>query len=406
MRRGWKTWLFSGILVTHAALRYELIQHKRGIPRLSAVAPGDAGSGEQLPRLSVIVPARNEEEGIGQALESLLDQDYPNLELVVVDDRSEDRTREVIGAASARHPGHLRTIAVTELPPGGLGQNHALWLGARQTSGEWLLFADADVVFEPSCCRRAVWYAEREGLGHVTMSTDAKARSFWLDAFISLFLYGFIVTRRPHLANDPQSKIGLGMGAFNLMRRSEYLRIGTHAAISLRPDDDLRLGTRAKQMGVRQRVLRCPDLLCIEWYPSLRAVVEGFEKNVFAVLEYNPLRVAGTVAGVFTLMVLPYLALLREKGANRMLAAVTVALHSANLVYANKLEDRQAWSHAVVLPVTTILFIYTVLNAILKTIARGGIRWRGTFYSLDELRQQTGLEQAGDLEAPLAPMTE
>ncbi len=190
------------------------------------------------------------------------------------------------------------------------------------------------------------------------------------------------------------------------MRRSEYLRIGTHAAISLRPDDDLRLGTRAKRMGVRQRVLRCPDLLCIEWYPSLRAVVEGFEKNVFAVLEYNPLRVVGTVAGVFTLMVLPYIALLREKGGNRMMAAVTVALHSGNLVYANKIEDRQAWSHAVVLPVTTILFIYTVLNAILKTVARGGIRWRDTFYPLNELRRQTGLEQAGDLEAPLAPLTE
>ncbi len=406
MRRDWKTWLYGGILVAHAALRYELIRHKRGVPRLSAVAPSDAGLGELLPRLSVIVPARNEEVGIGQALESLLDQDYPELELIVIDDRSEDRTRELIDAVATRHPGRIRTIAVTELPPGWLGKNHALWLGAGQASGEWLLFADADVVFEPSCCRRAVWYAEREGLGHITMSTDAKARSFWLDAFISLFVYGFIVTRRPHLANDPKSKIGLGMGAFNLMRRTEYERIGTHAAISLRPDDDLMLGTRAKRMEVRQRVLSCPDLLCIEWYPSLRAVFDGFEKNVFAVLEYNPLRVVGTIAGAFMMLVLPYLALLRAKGADRLLAAATVVLHSSNLVYANKLEDRRAWSHAVVLPVTTILFIYTVLNASLKAITLGGISWRDTFYPLNELRQQTGLEQAGDLERPLPPTTE
>ncbi len=105
------------------------------------------------------------------------------------------------------------------------------------------------------------------------------------------------------------------------------------------------------------------------------------------------------------MLVLPYLALLREKGADRLLAAATVVLHSSNLVYANKLEDRRAWSHAVVLPVTTILFIYTVLNASLKAISRRGIRWRDTFYPLNELRRQTGLEQAGDLEGPLPPMT-
>ena len=125
-----------------------LVRHRGAIPALPAVkAPG------ALPSLSVIVPARNEATAIGPALASLLAQDYPGLEIVAVDDRSTDGTGDVLRALAAANPS-LRVLRIDDLPSGWLGKNHALWRGAQRSTGTWLLFTDADVVFAPGTLRR------------------------------------------------------------------------------------------------------------------------------------------------------------------------------------------------------------------------------------------------------------
>src|SRR4029077_19257955 len=145
-----------------------LARHANAIPRLPE-APSLSATTD-WPRVSIIVPARNEEQGVRAAVESLLRQDYPALELVVVNDRSADRTGAILSALAEEHPGRLRVVTVSELPGGWLGKNHALWLGACQSSGAWLLFPDADVIFDPTCLRRAVAHAEAQRLDHLTMS--------------------------------------------------------------------------------------------------------------------------------------------------------------------------------------------------------------------------------------------
>jgi cellulose synthase/poly-beta-1,6-N-acetylglucosamine synthase-like glycosyltransferase len=281
-----------------------LARHANAIPRLPDATSPPAAT--DWPRLSIIVPARNEEQGVRTAVQSLLRQDYPALELIVVDDRSTDRTGAILAALAGEHPARLRVLTVTELPAGWLGKNHAVWLGARESSGAWLLFTDADVVFDPTCLRRAMAYAEAQRLDHLTMSPRLLAHGYWLNAFVNFFLYAFTVFGRPDLANDPKSQVGVGVGAFNLIRRSAYERIGTHLAISLRPDDDIKLGMRVKLAGLRQRLLNGADVLSVRWYATLGAAIRGLEKNSFAGVEYRVSRTLSAVALLAGLLAAPW----------------------------------------------------------------------------------------------------
>jgi hypothetical protein len=374
------------------------LRHRGAGPLLSAANDPEPRLAGAWPRLSVVVPARDEEATVAEAAASLLAQDYPALEVVLVDDRSSDRTGELMARAAAAHPGRAVALRVEALPPGWLGKPHALWLGSQRATGEWLLFADADVVFAPGCLRRAVAYAEAAGLDHLTLWPRVTARGYWLRAFVAVFGYLLLVYGRAYLANDPRSPVGIGLGAFNLLRRRAYDAVGTHAALALRPDDDVRLGRRIKALGLRQRLLNGSDLLWLEWYPSLGAAVRGFDKNLFAGFDYRPAAALGGAAAVVTVLVWPFAAVWRAAGAARWLLGATVAADAAGFLAAGAYtEGRLTWRRVALvpaLPAGALLFAYTILRSAALVLSRGGIRWRGTFYPLAELRSQTGLPEA------------
>ncbi len=380
----------GGVFLTNLIPFLGLARHVRSIPRLPGAGPQSTAI--DWPRLSIIVPARNEERHMRVAVESLLRQDYPALELVVVNDRSTDRTGAILAELVAAHPGRLRVLTVTDLPDGWLGKNHALWLGARESSGAWLLFTDADVIFDPTCLRRAVAYAEAHKLDHVTLSPKLLGRGYWLNAFINFFLYAFTVFLRPDLANDPKSQVSVGVGAFNLIRRSAYERIGTHQAISLRPDDDLKLGRRVKLAGLRQRVLNGADVLSVRWYATLGEAIRGLEKNSFAGAEYRVPVVLSAAVILAGMLAAPWALVWMTRGWTRWLLAATVATQAMTYVGANWLNRRPVLRYLPSFPFTALLFCYVALRSTWLTLRQGGIRWRDTLYALDELRTQTGLE--------------
>lgn len=340
----------------------------------------------------MIVAARDESATIAEGARSHIEQEYADLELILVDDRSTDGTGGRMRRLAERHPGRVRTISVSALPPGWLGKNHALWVGARAASGERLLFTDADVVFESSCVRRAAAYAEAEGIDHLTLAPEIPSRGYWLSGFIRFFTWAFLTSQRPYLANEPGAKHGVGIGSFNLIRSSTYEAIGTHQAISLRPDDDLRLGLRVKRHGFRQRVLGGAGLLRVEWYPSLGTAIRGLEKNAYAGLGYSIPRVVGSIGALLVATVLPYPAVVLTRGAARRLYAAAIATQLAHFAYANRGSERGSWRYVPAFPLLSLLFSYTVLRAVWLTLRRGSVAWRGTLYPLEELRRQTGLE--------------
>jgi hypothetical protein len=366
-----------------------LVRHRGAIPKLPA-----SRKSATPPRLSVVVAARDEDPSIGQAVGSLLAQDYPDLEIIVVDDRSSDTTGDVLRALAVKDR-RLLVLRVDELPAGWLGKNHALWWGAERSTGEWLLFTDADVVFAPGALRKAVAYAAAEGLDHLTLAPRLVARGLPLRAFVAFFGYAFIALWGAYLANDPKSTRGVGIGAFNLVRRSAYERIGTMSALSLRPDDDIRLGRRLRAFGFRQRVLNGNDLLSVEWYPSLGAAIRGLEKSMYPSMEYRVVDAVGVLLYLGATMVWPFVGVLLLGGIDRVLLAVVVACLMAGLLETYRQSMRplspSALVLALLLPLSALCFGYAIARSVYLAETRG-VRWRGTTYPLSLLRAQSGLE--------------
>ena len=243
---------------------------------------------DHYPSVSVVVPARDEQDGVEAALLSLLDQEYPGrLEVLAVDDRSTDRTGEIIAGLAAERPGRLKSLRVDRLPDGWLGKNHALYLGAEESDGEWLLFTDGDVRFSAGCVANAVRYALREGFDHLTLAPEIISRGVALKSFVAAFSLVFEVTQRPWRASDPKAREAVGVGSFNLLRREAYLMSGTHRAIRLRPDDDMRLARLLKDAGFSQGVAYGAGSVRVEWHTSLAGAVAGLEKSIFPGLDYR-----------------------------------------------------------------------------------------------------------------------
>ena len=380
------------VLAGNLSLTAAIVRYRRGVPKLEAVDSHAASSEPNCPSLSVVIPARNEQIALRRAAESLLAQDYPRVELVIVDDRSTDQTGQIVAELAAAHPGRVRAITVEHLPDGWLGKNHALWLGARAASGDWLLFTDADIRFRPGALRTTVAFAEAQRLDHLTLLPGIEAQGYWLRAFVAFILFAFVATQKPYLAADRRSSVGMGVGAFNLLRRSVYQAIGTHEALSLRPDDDMRLGQRVKHLGFRQAFASGTDLLRVEWYPTLWAAIRGMEKNQFANVDYSVSKLLARSGALFLVTIYPYLAIWRTRRASRQLKLAAITVHSINYWLACQREGESVLRYVPILPLTATFMAYAVLRSGYLAVRRGGVSWRETFYPLATLRRQTGLE--------------
>ncbi len=246
------------------------------LPRLSRQAPavGD------LPFVSIVVPARNEERAIGPALRSLLAQDYPGSrrEVIVVDDRSTDGTRRVLRGVET-DPG-LRVIDGAEPPPGWLGKPHALFQGSRASRGEWLLFVDADVSYRPDTVSRAIGYVLRERADFAALLPKLETAGFWESVLMPNLLCA-IFFGPAILANGPWPRwLAAGGGAGNLIRRAAYDAIGGHESLRASVIDDVRLAVTSKQAGFATRAVLSHDLVAVRMYHGFREVWNGFTKNI------------------------------------------------------------------------------------------------------------------------------
>jgi glycosyltransferase involved in cell wall biosynthesis len=330
------------------------------------------------------VAARNEQRNIRQALQSLLALDYPDYELIVVDDRSEDETGCIVDDMAAGTE-RLKVIHVNDLPPGWLGKNHALWIGSLSATGGLLLFTDADIVMEPTVLTRAVTFMGQKRLDHLAATPSMRMPTPVLDMFGVAFIIFFSLFARPWKAKDPTSRCHIGIGAFNLVRADAYRQVGGHATIRLRPDDDIKLGKIFKQAGFRQDVAYAPDFLMVEWYATLREVIYGLEKNAFSGADYNiPLVLTGVMVHSLC-SIWPFVAIFVTRGAVQWIYLIIAALIILVVADGARFHHSRAW-HAVGYPLMSVLFLFILLRTMLLNLLQGGIRWRGTFYSLKELK--------------------
>jgi hypothetical protein len=346
----------------------------------------------EAPAVSAVVPARDEAAALERAIRSLLAQDYPALEVVAVDDRSSDATPAILARLAAADP-RLVVVRVDRLPedarggPAWLGKPHALHVGASRARGEWLLFADADVVHEPTAVSRAMRVALRDGRDHVTLFPHVEPVSALHAAFLALFGLAVLLARRVWAVPDPTSRASVGIGAFNLVRRALYARFGGHEALRLEVIDDIALGQEAKRVGGRSEALFAEDLVWLEWYPSLRATLRGLTKNSFAAVGYVLPAAVLAVLLQGTLGLGPYLGLLLADGWAKLPYALAVAGLTLGFgLYRPRALVRSSLPSGVLFPVAAALLMATLVRSTIVTLAQGGVEWRGTRYPLARLR--------------------
>jgi len=383
-------WIVGTVLAV--AWFSRIVDAALGMPKVADICCGEwdrnpvSPSGN--PRVSIIVPARNEEESIEQALTQLLALDYDNYEIVAVNDRSTDRTGEIMEnlAAESSARGQLRVIHHHELPKGWLGKTHAMWTATNQAAGDWLLFTDADVMFKPESLRRALAYAEAERADHVVLFPRMIMKRAGEYMTIAFFQTMFVFGHRPWKVADPKTRDHMGVGAFNLVRRTVYEAVGTYEALRMEVLDDMKLGKVVKNAGFAQRNVFGEDLISIRWARGAMGVVNNLTKNFFAVLSFQWWRTLISAFGLAFLNLMPFFGVGLAQGWARLPYAV--ALLSIFLIYLG-----MSWRSAVppyyffLHPISTVLFVYTLLRSMFVTLWNDGIVWRGTKYPLEELRK-------------------
>jgi len=351
---------------------------------LLGLADSPAGDAD-WPRLSVIVPARDEEDSVRQALDSLLAADYPNLEIIAVDDRSRDRTGAIMDELAAGDD-RLRVLHVRELPSNWLGKTHAMWRGYQAAGGEWLLFTDGDVIYAPSTLRQAVFFARASGVDHLALFPDLARGGFLENLVMCGFAFLFTLRYQPWLARTRLRLYYVGVGAFNLIHRRAYEAIGTHRRLAMEVVDDVKLGKLVKDHGLRQDVLGGAGALRVRYQIGIGGVIGGLTKNAFASLNFSLTRLVATTALALALFLGPYSGLLAA-GSWGWWAylACAVSLHTVFGVLLDR--SRLAWWNTVFLPLLALLFVYVAWRSAWITLRDGGVTWRATFYRLRDLRR-------------------
>jgi glycosyltransferase involved in cell wall biosynthesis len=342
-------------------------------------------SPSEWPTVSIIVPARDEEAKIDAAMRSKLALDYPKLEFIAVNDRSQDATGVLLDRLAVED-GRLSVVHLDSLAEGWLGKSHAMHVAASRANGDYLLFTDADVFFTPDLLRKAVIMCEARGLDHLALAPRLECSGFFEKAVNLYFVMMLCIASQPWLVRTGWRMSYVGVGAFNLVRRRAYAHCGGHTTIRLDVLDDVKLGKLIKQTGLTQDVLDAGEGVRVRWQEGYWGVVRGLEKNGFAIFDYSLVKLSVGSVFMFLASLFPYFAILlwpdwRAVG----FLATLIFIHAAGAFGARRLGFGVAASAG--LPVAAITMIFTMWRSAVLTLARRGVQWRDTFYPLSVLRE-------------------
>jgi glycosyltransferase involved in cell wall biosynthesis len=399
------SWVFAGLTWLLAlGWCWRLVEWIRFLPAVTDLTrepvralPPDERLAIHGAAVTVIVPARNEQEGIGATLQSLLRSEGVRLQVIAVNDRSTDRTGDIMDAVAAEfrihssptaRPHSLEVLHVEELPPNWLGKPHALAVAARIAQADWLLFTDGDVLFAPDALALALGHARAEKVDHLVLMpdwiTDSLGEAAMHGAMHALSTW----TVRLWRVADPKARDFLGIGAFNLIRRSVFEDLGGFDSLRMEVLEDLRLGWKVKRAGYRQEVVLGPGLASVRWSNGVWGVVRNLEKNLFALYRYNLLIALGACGGLAIQIVWPLVALARGGWASAGALVWFAAI--AGIYVASRSVTRVSSYCAVLYPFGAGVFFFAHLRSIGLALWRGGVIWRGTLYRLKDLRAHAG----------------
>jgi glycosyltransferase involved in cell wall biosynthesis len=366
-------WTTYGLKIAHGAAR---------LPWLKSYVPAKDAD---CPRISLLFAARDEEEKLPAALATLAELDYPQLEIVAVDDRSRDATSRILGEFAASHP-RARAVHIRELPTGWLGKPHALQQAYEASTGDWLVFTDADVKFKSDTLRRVATLARERQLDHLTLLCDVERSGFWDTVLLTFFGMGFQLAADPYQVSNPRSRAYVGVGAFQMLRRGTYEACGTHRRLAMEVVDDMKLGKLVKRAGFRSGVAVAREAVSVAWHLGFGNLIRGVEKNFFAGAQYRTPLAFAHIVSLVLFNVVPFAGLFFGHGWVRALSAISVLI-ALSFQLGVDVVMRVPPLYCFTLPLGAVLFAYMILRSTIITLKQGGIIWRDTFYPLDELRR-------------------
>ncbi len=330
------------------------------------------------PKVSVIVPARNEERNLKACLDSIRALEWPDLEIVVLDDRSTDATPRILAEAAAEDS-RIKPLSGTDLPEGWMGKIWALDQATKHAGGEWLLFLDADVTIHPKGLSQAHAWAAANGARMLSGYGYLRLETFWENVVMPV-LGGMIVGANPlEEVNDPKHERVVCNGQFILIERGAYETIGGHAAVKGEIIDDVALAREAKKKGVPYRMIFCRELFRTRMYTTFVEIWRGWTKNLYAALGYRPQVALWAVGFILVTAVVPPVALLSWDGPSFALAAAGTALMLGYRVYASVIFDHDwkwFWSHPLGALVCAGIFLESARRGLLGRT----VEWKGRHY--------------------------
>lgn len=343
-----------------------------------------------LPMVSIIIPACNEEEHLEASLLSRLNQDYPRFEVIVINDRSTDGTKAVIDRVAARD-NRLISLDISELPNGWLGKVHALHQGVKLAQGDWYLFSDADITFQPDMLRSAIIYAKSQQIEHLTCIPEAEMyNDFWLDVTCIGFLLLFCNSARIPDINQDKGSNAIGIGAFNLVEAQVFNQTKGFEWLKMEPADDMGVGFMLKQHGAKSRVADGTGLMKFSWYQNLSQAFSGLEKNTFGPgSEYSYVKQSGIVLFLLAIGLVPSLALglgILSGDAILILTGALAWLTNLIITFTIPKESNKEVPFYLLLPIGIMLIATIMANAAWKCFQNRGVFWRGTLYPVEQLR--------------------
>ena len=347
----------------------------------------------ELPPVTIIVPARNEASNIERCARSLLAQDYPAFELIVVNDGSTDATPAIL-ARIAAEDSRLKVVTLHEdLPPGWAGKPHAMQRGyeAARPESRYILFSDADTYHFPEALRTGVSAAVVGKADLLSALTALELKSFWEKVLMPLAIMGIMLQYPPDKVSQPGSKVAIANGQFLLLRREAFEAVGGYGGKlkgSLLDDRDMALAIKAD--GGKLMLINGQKLASVRMYTGIWDVWQGFRKNAFVGSRTPFLLVplfvmAGLWLGVFPFLQVPY-ALIRwlrgDKSAKKMLG---YSLFQVILtVVGRRRFDRQlgvpavyAWTS----PLSNLVFMGILMDSMVRSLTGQGVSWKGRNYA-------------------------
>jgi cellulose synthase/poly-beta-1,6-N-acetylglucosamine synthase-like glycosyltransferase len=343
---------------------------------------------ERAATLTVVVPARDEAENIAATLDALLLADYEWLRILAIDDRSNDLTGRIMDAYVAEYatklPGRFDVIHITDLPEGWLGKTFAMQVATENSDSEFLLYTDADVLFSPSVLRRAMSYAVAERVDHLVVLPTMQVRSRGEGIMLGFFQVLGMWASRPWRVADARSRDSVGVGAFNMVRRSALAAIGGWMPQRLAILEDVTLGRRMKAAGLRQRIVVAPGLVLVHWAKGAFGLIRVMTKNLFSAFNFQPLLLAGAAFWIALFCLAP----IAELGWWATAGPALLVLCCIGATYrvmgaVSQIDARYGWLY----PLGALAFVWAMLRSMAVVWWQRGVVWRGTLYELRDLRR-------------------